>query len=179
MISSPPQIQARQILDIVYPIGIIQQFYDNTDPNDIMQGQTWVKLENVFLYGSGTKSVGTAGGEENHTLSVNEMPRHTHTQNAHTHTQNSHRHGLYSNDGYNSNSFGFGDGNSGKGVAGMYRREGNVGLYYNCRNDGQQLMEYVTPLINNTTATNQNTGGSQAHNNMPPYRVVGIWRRTA
>lgn len=165
MINSTPQIQARQILDIVYPIGIIQQFYDNTNPNTIMHGQTWVKLENVFLYGSGTKSVGAVGGEANHTLTVNEMPSHTHTQNAHNH-------GLYSNNGYNSNCFGFGDSNSGKGVAGMYRNEGTVGLYYKCRNDGQQLMEYVA-------ATNQSTGGSRAHNNMPPYRVVGIWRRTA
>ena len=30
-----------------------------------------------------------------------------------------------------------------------------------------------------TTATNQNTGGSASHNNMPPYLVVFMWKRTA
>lgn len=40
--------------------------------------------------GSGTgtlgNSVGNTGGEETHTQTVNEMPSHTHVQNAHTHT---------------------------------------------------------------------------------------------
>lgn len=82
MISSPPQIQARQILDIVYPIGIIVEFASNVDPNDIMHGQKW------RLYGPGRTTVckdsgtfgtlGTGVGSETHTLTLAQTPSHTH-----------------------------------------------------------------------------------------------------
>ena len=84
MINSSPQIQARQILDIVYPIGIIVEFASNVNPNDIMQGQQWE------LYGQGRVTVckgdgifatlGDQRGELNHTLTTAEMPAHTHTR---------------------------------------------------------------------------------------------------
>lgn len=39
---------------------------------------------------------------------------------------------------------------------------------------------YVTDISGKLNASvNNNTGGNQPHNNMPPYRAVYIWERTA
>jgi len=37
-------------------------------------------LRNRFVLGAGTKSIGTTGGTETHTLAINELPSHNHNQ---------------------------------------------------------------------------------------------------
>ncbi len=47
---------------------------------------TWFKLppKDVFILGAGSKSVGTTGGSASHTLSIDEMPAHTHVVGQHS-----------------------------------------------------------------------------------------------
>lgn len=67
------------LLNLIYPIGAIYLTINETNPTALFGG-TWVKIENAFLLGSGTRTVGTVGGSETHVLTVNEMPSHTHGQ---------------------------------------------------------------------------------------------------
>lgn len=133
-------------LNDVYPVGSVYMSVNNTNPSTLFGG-TWVQLKDRFLLGAGdTYTNGSTGGEANHTLTINEMPSHTHTQNQHRHTLGS-------------------DWSSGSGSAGAYTHSSN-------RKTTNKYSDY-------TTATNNNTGGGQAHNNMPPYLVVYMWKRTA
>lgn len=137
------------LLNTIYPVGSVRISFNDGETN--FMGGTWVKVQDRFLLGAGSKTVGSTGGEETHTLTTNEMPSHSHVE-------------AWS--GY--------DG----GV--LY----NYGLTYGSgSNWGMNISRISTPTAANTASPNYlttwGTGGSQAHNNMPPYIVVFIYRRTA
>ena len=132
----------------IYPVGSIYMSINSTDPSTLFGG-TWEQIKDTFLLSCGdTYEVGATGGEATHTLTIAEMP-------SHTHTQNQHRHQVYELGNY--------------GSTGVNRiHSGIVGM-------SQCPVQYSAY----TTATNQNTGGNGAHNNMPPYLAVYMWKRTA
>ena len=66
------------ILEAVYPVGSIYISVNSTSPQTLFGG-TWEAIQGKFLLGSSsTHKPGSTGGEENHTLTVGEMPKHTH-----------------------------------------------------------------------------------------------------
>ena len=114
-----------------YPVGSIYISVNNTNPSTLFGG-TWVQLKDRFLLGAGdTYSNGATGGEAEHTLTIDEMPSHSHS---------------YKIGATNSN------------------HSGSDGYHY---------------LAQNNNANTGSTGGDQPHNNMPPYLVVYMWKRTA
>lgn len=143
----------RQILDIVYPIGILVEFAKNVDPNDIMLGQKWE------LYGQGKTTVckdpgsinfyslGKSVGAETHTLTVNEMPSHKHNPIM---------------------AASWGNENSDHGGPAWTSDD----LPYICT--AQQNKQ--DSWRGGTTGA---TGGGQSHNNIQPSIVVLRWQRTA
>lgn len=165
-------------IDQIYPVGCIYMSVNAVSPS-LLFGGTWEKLQDVFLLGANNTNLGATGGERTHTLSVNEMPKHNHTQNPHNHTQNSHGHLPSGGNGRrfmsSPNGCGWGE-EAGSGISGS-------GRYYVSSTDSNHNVYNET--IGSTTATNQSavatnrdTGGGLAHNNMPPYLAVNIWKRT-
>ncbi len=65
--------------DDIYPIGSIYMSIQNENPTQLFGG-TWESIKDKFLLSSGdTYEVGVEGGEAEHTLSINEIPSHSHT----------------------------------------------------------------------------------------------------
>jgi len=75
-------VTARLFVDIFYPVGT---YYETSDSNfnpNIMWGGTWVEDTDgrmLIAQNDATfNTVGKVGGEEKHTLTINEMPKHQH-----------------------------------------------------------------------------------------------------
>lgn len=62
------------LLDIVYPVGSIYQSMSEVSPADVIGG-TWTQIK-TFLYGA--DAANQTGGEAEHTLTTDEMPKHNH-----------------------------------------------------------------------------------------------------
>lgn len=117
-----------------YPVGAIYLSVTDTDPATLFGG-TWERIGGRFLLGADdTYTAGSTGGEAEHTLTIDEMPKHNH--------------GL---DNYNTS------GNTTPFLTVQHQDKigygGNVQTMY--------------------------TGGSQPHNNMPPYLTVFMWKRVS
>lgn len=68
-----------ELLLLAHPVGSIYQSVNNVSPVNLFGG-TWERLKDVFLLAAGdTYAAGTTGGEAEHSLTVVEMPRHSHT----------------------------------------------------------------------------------------------------
>lgn len=75
-------------LDKVYPIGSIYMSVNSANPSTLFGG-TWVQLTDTFLYATSTtadaNSTTATDGEATHKLTIEEMPKHNHTQAQHRH----------------------------------------------------------------------------------------------
>ncbi|MEI6568945.1 MAG: tail fiber protein [Verrucomicrobiota bacterium] len=134
-----------------------------------VNGQATPDLRGRFVLGSGAgsgltaRTLNTTGGEENHTLSAAEMPSHSHgvSDPSHSHGVNdpSHSHGLNgSADGWNNGNAkitdrGGASGNTSSAYTGISIRSATTGVSIN------------------------STGGSGAHNTMPPFYVLAYIMR--
>jgi microcystin-dependent protein len=130
------------------------------------------------------RPLASTGGEETHVLTESEMPSHTHIQNAHSHSASSgsagdhshsgttdsagnHRHYLGEAGWKPSNPTSSGDRRLQLASGSVY--SGYAGTHTHSFSTNTTGSHSHTVSVDNATATNQNTGGDDAHNNMQPY----------
>ena len=165
-----------------HPVGTIYETTDYSFNPNVEWGGVWEKWEDgrFLLSSSENHAVGSFGGEEETALLINQMPRHHHR---HTH-QHSHTRGTMNITGtFNA----VWEDNDGAEVTGaFYATEessmhneadgysGSSGRTWNF--DASRSWEGHTSY-DDTQSSDSYVGEGEAHNNMPPYRVVCRWHR--
>lgn len=120
------------IFDAILPVGSIIMRYDHTNPGTLYPGTTWTRIYGAFpWFTDAAGQIGTVGGERNVTLTVNQIPAHSH------------------------------------------------GSVYSQHAPGTKGQAWYTTAGTSLAYGAVETGGGQAHNNMPPYIQISAWRRTA
>lgn len=148
-----------------FPVNSLYLSLGSENPSTLWLGTTWKKQEGRFLLGSSSSySLGSTGGASTVTLSVANLPSHTHsaTTAAHTHTQPAHKHQV------------------GKGEGGY---SGGAGYTIAQFNEVIQPIKYTESAGGDTTGSASpvtsigSTGSGTAFSIIPPYLVVNIWKR--
>ena len=181
------------ILSAVYPIGSIYMSTNSVNPSELFGGVWEVFAQGRTIIGAGINEGRSfanlqEGGEYSHTLTVDEMPSHTHTQDAHTHTGQGknfefwfscfeHKDILANSSfpgGYFQNS-----GNSNVELSQLenHNNTASIGSGDSWGYRKVKVSWNHIPAINDAVAVNKNTGGGQAHNVLQPYIVTYIWTR--
>ncbi len=150
------------IVDSIYPVGSIYMSVNATSPATLFGG-TWTQLKDRFLLGAGsTYGNGTTGGEASHKLSVNEMPSHAHDTP------------FFNNMTNNGEMVSDFEGVFGKGMTASAAKpltgKSVIEMWWKEQTNNAEGNEY--------SYLTASKGGSVAHNNMPPYLAVYMWKRT-
>ena len=138
------------ILNAVYPVGAIYMSVNDINPSTLFDG-TWERIQDKFLLAAGSSyGAGSTGGEATHKLSQNEMPSHYHYE-------------VIPN-----------------GLNGEIPSQNSfISHKLNTGSSGVTITLGAGQGSQPTGGRTSSTGGGAAHNNMPPYLAVYMWKRTA
>lgn len=133
-----------------WPVNSIYISYSHESPAELFGG-TWYRIQSRFLWGTTTEgNIGATAGEMTHTLTESEMP--------------SHKHNIAWNDANPQ----------------IVSLSGNkAGASTATASQQGYRTSYSVSTVWKDSYVALPTGGGAAHNNMPPYVNVAIWRRTA
>lgn len=165
--SSSGGLTPSDVCDLIYPVGSIYMSVNSVNPSTIFGG-TWEQIKDKFLLAAGdTYTNGSSGGEAAHTLSESELPSHTHTipsLSGTTGGAGAHDHAVIGTSAY-------------WGGSGVFCE--TWGDKANDRNGYTSAVGDHTHSVTTNASNTGSVGSGSAHNNMPPYLTVNIWKRTA
>lgn len=190
-----------QIVREVFPVGAIYMSVNSTNPSTLFGG-TWERISGRFLFAADSShTAGSTGGEATHKLTAAEMPAHTHTGPNHQHAIGTHSHTIpahthtasASSAGAHTHTIsrwkyatptaggtgylasGSKDANYTTSSAGAHTHTITVSKKEAFSTSTHDVMYTTWEGTNNTGSA----GSGSAHNNMPPYLSVYVWKRTA
>lgn len=153
-----------ELYDLIYPVGIVVEFENSTDPNTVFPGTTWIVTQKGQVavgagdyWENGTKytyTLGDTGGEVKHLITVDELADHAH--GASCSTDGNHNHSYSRTTPPNPDNAATGS-SAGHWETGTTSKAGSHAH----------------------TITIASTGGNKPHENRQPYKVVAKWLRTA
>ena len=152
-----PLLPSVLTIDAIYPVGsIYMSVTENADPETLFPGTYWERIAGKFLLASseGLYAVGATGGEASVILTASQMPSHTHG-------------GSIESGGEHSHSF---SGNQSGGSSQTAEGKG--------ASDSHYTFYTSTDGSHSHSLSISEAGGGGSHNNMPPYLVVNMWKRT-
>lgn len=191
-------------IDDIYPIGSIYMSVNSTSPSTLFPGTYWEQISDTFLLAAGTNhAAGTTGGAETVTLTAAEsgVPAHDHGATGLTVTGGATTGGAQSGGAWGFRSSALLPRTGATGLVGV---QSNVTLsnstttrysisnnsYTSAKTSGsiEDTVNHAghthnlaahTHTVGGTTADNTAQNASAAHENMPPYLAVYVWKRVA
>lgn len=149
-----------QFVDMIYPVGSIYMSAQSTSPASLFGG-TWESIGGRFLLGAdATYTAGSMGGEAEHSLIANELPKITG--------------GIESGSGSSGTPTSPGNGGF-RNASGVFTPSRNCNYCY----DVSDKSTWTPTDTDAWQLVTMSFGNNEPHNNMPPYLAVYMWKRTA
>ncbi len=158
-------VNMADVFNSIYPIGSLYWSKQPTEPSTLFGG-TWARIKDKFIFAAGdSHAAGEVGGEESHTLTIEETPAHTHTRGTMNIT-----------------------GTIGSSSAGGHFEDFS-GAFYSTdaakrkvANTSSSTYDNITDVAGfeaskSWTGETSSVGSGEAHNNMPPYVTYYCWER--
>ena len=163
------------IVDIIYPVNSIYMSVNSTNPGTLFGG-TWTQLKDRFLLAQGSSySAGATGGAATVTLTTSTIPGHTHSFTG-TSSQSTGS-GSYDSGYSGGHNVKGGAGNATGSIAGPDSMANKYSSWRTLSGHAFSAGSHTHTVTASGSIANKGDGG--AHNNMPPYLVVYMWKRTA